>query len=333
MTQIPIARGSHAVRFFESDEHAFRTIADYFTEDARVDDHCIMVARPGTLAGVRRALASGTDRGSGKAHLVEGIRFVDAESSLAEFVRGNRLDREHAEEFFVRLLSRLPAGGESARIRLYGELVDVLCERGQYAVAHQIEDMAGLLFAFEPRLSILCGYHIRHFADEPGAAMLRAICGKHTDIGPLPESPDPRRNYENGDKVAPPGVATAARASLPIVYLVDDDPSMRRSLARLISVSNYRVRTFDSAEAFLKEADLLSEGCLVVDIQLGGMTGLDLLAALAVWRSQLPVIVMSGFHDERFESEAMRLGARAFLQKPFEPQILLDLVARILHRA
>lgn len=329
MTQIPIARGSHAVRFFESDEHAARTIADYFTEDARVDDHCIMVARPGTLAGVRRTLAGDTDRA---VHLAERIRFVDAEASLAEFVRGNRLDRERAEGFFVRLLSRTPAVGENARIRLYGELVDVLCEREQYAVAHQIEDLAGLLFAFEPRLSILCGYHIRHFRDEAGAAMLRAICGKHTDIGPLPEPLEPDRSAEDGGKAASPGVVAAVKAPLPIVYLVDDDPSMRRSLARLMAVSNYRVRTFDSAEAFLKEADLLSDGCLIVDIQLGGMTGLDLLAALAVWRSQLPVIVMSGFHDERFESEAMRLGARAFLQKPFEPQILLELVARILRR-
>jgi CheY-like chemotaxis protein len=329
MTQVPIARGSHAVRFFESEEHAHRTIADYFIEDARLDDHCIMIARPNTFAGVLRTLAPMSS--SGTLRVADRIRFVDADASLAEFMRGEVLNREHAEDFCMRLLSRVPAGGENTRIRLYGELVDVLCERGHRPIAIQIEDLAGLLFALEPRLSILCGYNVRHFAGETGAAEFRAVCGKHTDIGPLH---DPCGAVNAREEIAaPPGVAATTEASLPIVYVVDDDASMRRSLARLLTLSTWQVRVFDSAETFLKEADLHSDGCLVVDIQLGGMTGLELMALLEARGLWLPVIAMSGFHDERFESEATRLGACAFLHKPFEPQFFLDVIARALRSA
>jgi CheY-like chemotaxis protein len=189
-----------------------------------------------------------------------------------------------------------------------------------------MEDFADLLFALEPRLSILCGYHIRHFAGEERAASLRAVCIKHTDIGPLH---DPSvAAVACGENPAIPGVAASAEASLPVVYVVDDDESMRRSLTRLLTLSDCRVRVFDSAEAFLEQANTASDGCLVVDIQLGGMTGLDLMVRLAERGFRLPVIAMSGFHDERIESEALRLGACAFLQKPFEPQVLLDAIAR-----
>ena len=325
MTQTPIARGSHSVRFFENEESAHRTIAEYFIEDARLDDYCIMIARPGALAGVRRLLASNGARHFGT------LKFVDAEEWFARFVRDGVLDREGVEDIVMQLLSQVPASAATAKVRLYGEFVDVLCERGHHAIALQMEDFAGLLFALEPRLSILCGYHIRHFGGEAGAAVLRSVCGKHTDIGPLH---DPISTvYAQGEETTPPGGAAVAEASLPVVYIVDDDASMRRSLGRLLTLSNWQVRMFDSAEAFLKEADALPDGCLVLDIQLGGMTGLDLIVLLAERGFRLPVIAMSGFHDESMEREAIRLGARAFLHKPFEPQILLDTIARVLRRA
>jgi CheY-like chemotaxis protein len=324
MTQPPIARGNHSVQFFENEESAHRTIAEYFSEDARLDDYCIMIARPGTLAGVRRLLASNGARHFGT------LKFVDAEEWLARFVRNGILDREGVEDIVMQLLSQVPASAATAKVRLYGEFVDVLCERGHHAIALQMEDFAGLLFALEPRLSVLCGYHIRHFTGETGAAVLRSVCGKHTDVGPL-HGPIGAL-YAQGEETAPPGAAAAAEAS-PVVYIVDDDASMRRSLARLITLSNWRVRVFDSAEAFLKETDPLPDGCLVLDIQLGGMTGLDLIALLTERGSRLPIIAMSGFHDERMESEAMRLGARTFLHKPFEPQLLLDAIAGVLRRA
>ena len=110
------------------------------------------------------------------------------------------------------------------------------------------------------------------------------------------------------------------------VYVVDDDPSMRGSLKRLVALSNWPVRTFDSAEDFLANLGELSRGCLVLDVQLQGMSGLDLLGRLVNKGLTWPAIVMSGSHDETAEMEAMRLGARVFLSKPFEPQLLLDAI-------
>jgi two-component system, LuxR family, response regulator FixJ len=111
------------------------------------------------------------------------------------------------------------------------------------------------------------------------------------------------------------------------VYVVDDDPSMRGALRRLVALSNWTVRTFESGEEFLASLDELSPGCLVLDVQLDGMSGLDLLTQLSERGLAWPAILMSGSHDETAETEAMCLGARAFLSKPFEPQALLDAIA------
>jgi len=324
MTHVPIAQGSHSVRFFENKQRANETIADYFIQDARLDDFCIMTARAGTFPGVLQLLAA---RGhSHPAVRPDRIRFVNADEAIAQVVRGDGLDPERAERFCVELVSHLPPSGANSRVRMYSELADVLCGRGQHTTALQVEGFAGLLFALEPRLSILCGYRIAHFAGNKHASALRAVCGKH----PYVLMPD--------DVPAPTGLldgalgrrqeSAAPDASTRTVYVVDDDASMRRSLLRLLTASNFRVRVFDSAEGFLEQADTVSDGCLVVDIQLGGMTGLDLMTQLMERGFSLPVIAMSGFHDERFEGEVLRLGARAFLHKPFEPQLLLDTIAR-----
>lgn len=322
MTQAPIARGSHAVRFFANEESAHRTIAEFFSEDARPDDSLIMIARVDTFAGVRQILAAHPATHA----LADRIRFVPARDGIAQFLIGNELHRERAEEFCLQILSHVSAGSDNARVRLYGELVDVLCERGDHAIALQVEDLTGLLFALEPRLSILCGYRTVHFAGESGAAALRAVCAKHADVGPLPDVRS-CAGRSSEEKTIPAVAATVASSSC-LVYVVDDDASMRRSLARLLTVSNFRVRMFDSAEAFLKEAAALSDGCLVLDIQLGGMPGLELIAQLADRGFRLPIIAMSGFLDEKTENEALRLGVRVFLHKPFEPKVLLEAIER-----
>lgn len=322
MTQAPIARGSHSVRFFDNEEAAYRTVAEFFSEDARLDDCCIMMARAETFAGVRRVLAAN----SATLALADRIRFIDAIEGVEQFVIADRIDRERVEEFCLQVLSHVQGSGEDAKVRLYGENADVLCERGQHALAFEGEDFASLLFALEPRLSILCGYRARHFAGEAGQAALRAACNKHTDVGPVPEPTSPAELA--GANTAGPGVVAAANSALRVVYVVDDDASMRRSLARLLTVSDFRVRTFNSAEAFLKEAASLSDGCVLLDIHLGGMTGLQLIALLVKRGFRLPLIAMSGFLDEKTESEALRLGACAFLHKPFEPKVLLGAIER-----
>ena len=90
------------------------------------------------------------------------------------------------------------------------------------------------------------------------------------------------------------------------------------------------MRTFDSGEAFLAELDKLSSGCLVVDIGLQGISGLELVQRLTDARLSWPIIVMSALYDKKAESEALRLGARAYLRKPFGSQALLNAIARAL---
>lgn len=122
----------------------------------------------------------------------------------------------------------------------------------------------------------------------------------------------------------------ASRQPAGVVYVIDDDASVRRSLVRLVRLSNWPVRAFDSAEAFLAEPGELPSGCLVLDVQLTGMSGLDLMRRLTDMGLPWPTIVMSGSHDEGAEGEALRLGARVFLRKPFEPQLLLAAIAQAL---
>jgi two-component system response regulator FixJ len=119
-------------------------------------------------------------------------------------------------------------------------------------------------------------------------------------------------------------------ADAQVVYVIDDDVSIRRSLNRLLTSSSWTVRTFDSGEAFLAERGKLSRGCLIVDIQLKGMSGLELVRQMTDAHSSWPIIVLSGSHDQKAESEALRLGARAFLRKPFDAQALLDAITALL---
>jgi len=115
-----------------------------------------------------------------------------------------------------------------------------------------------------------------------------------------------------------------------VVYVIDDDPSMRRSLERLITLSNWPVRAFATAEVFLAEVGEAPSGCLVLDVELPGMSGFDLMRRLTAAGSPLPIIVITGSHNENAESEALRLGAALFLDKPFDPQVLLQAIARAL---
>jgi FixJ family two-component response regulator len=110
--------------------------------------------------------------------------------------------------------------------------------------------------------------------------------------------------------------------------VIDDDASIRRSLSRRLKLAMWQVRAFESAEAFLADLDSLAPGCLVLDIRLGGMSGLDLLAHMKVTRPSWPIIAMSGSNSDNVETEALRLGARAFLHKPFAPQELIDAITQ-----
>ena len=117
------------------------------------------------------------------------------------------------------------------------------------------------------------------------------------------------------------------------VYVVDDDEAVRDSLQWLLEGKGYRVRCFDSAEAFLTRYDPREVACLIIDVRMSGMTGLELQDRLLERKSPLPVVFITGHGDVPMAVDTMEKGALDFIQKPFNEKELLELVERMLARA
>ena len=117
------------------------------------------------------------------------------------------------------------------------------------------------------------------------------------------------------------------------VYVVDDDEAVRDSLQWLLEGKDYRVRCFDSAESFLSRYDPREVACLIVDIRMGGMTGLELQDKLVERRSPLPIVFITGHGDVPMAVDTMKKGAMDFIQKPFKEDDLVNLVERMLDSA
>jgi len=117
------------------------------------------------------------------------------------------------------------------------------------------------------------------------------------------------------------------------IYVVDDDEAVRDSLQWLLEGKDYRVRCFDSAESFLSRYDAREVACLIVDIRMGGMTGLELQSRLMESRSPLPIVFITGHGDVPMAVDSMKKGAMDFIQKPFKEDQLLVLVERMLDHA
>jgi len=111
-----------------------------------------------------------------------------------------------------------------------------------------------------------------------------------------------------------------------VVGIVDDDASLRRSLRNLLTSVGFPVETFESAEAFLESVDRDSIGCVVLDVRMAGMSGLDLLSHLATTGSHMPVIVLTAHGDAETRRRSLQAGAVAFLEKPVQSAALLDAV-------
>ena len=116
----------------------------------------------------------------------------------------------------------------------------------------------------------------------------------------------------------------------PTIYLVDDDPSLLRAVSRLLTASDHAVETFASAREFLRRHEATNRGCVIVDLQMPGQSGLDLQAALAKSGNPLPVIFLSGHGDIPISVRAMKNGAEDFLAKPVRKEALLAAVKRAL---
>jgi len=117
------------------------------------------------------------------------------------------------------------------------------------------------------------------------------------------------------------------------VYIIDDDAAMRDSLEFLLGTAGFVVTLFDSASQFLAELPGLGFGCLVSDIRMPGIDGIELLKRLKSGPIKLPVIVMTGHGDVPLAVEAMKLGAIDFLEKPFEDERLIGTIRATLEHS
>jgi len=320
----------HAAQFYDSELHLQTAVAEFFLPAIRHHEPAVMIARPRTYEAVKARTGAGAQ-----------IQFVDIADALRQFMLNGMPDPVRFERAFQSLLDRLRQSNHDGTIWIFGEMVDELCRAGNHAAALELDELWNAHFA-EPGISVMCGFSMAAFDNETDITRIRNVCRAHTHVLP-PEgftTADDRTRSEvmtvlqhrarvldrllqrRADGNASP------HPPLSMVYLVDDDESVRRSLARLLASLGMHVEIFASAEAFLAEAHDRPDGCLIVDVQLMGMIGTELQRRLAEASWSLPVIAMSGAHDPVIEMDAMRMGARAFLRNPFDAKTLREALDR-----
>lgn len=119
----------------------------------------------------------------------------------------------------------------------------------------------------------------------------------------------------------------------PIVFVVDDDVSVRESLQLLIQNEGWQVETFASAQEFLDHPRAALSSCLILDVSLPGLNGLELQEQLAIERTYMPIIFITGYGDIPMTVRAMKAGAIEFLTKPFNDEVLLNAIRQALQRS
>jgi two-component system response regulator FixJ len=117
------------------------------------------------------------------------------------------------------------------------------------------------------------------------------------------------------------------------VHVIDDDEAVRESIDFLLRSAGLSVRTYDSAASFLDAVPKVTAGCIITDVRMPGLSGIDLLRRLQEMQIGLPVIVITGHGDVPLAVEAMRCGAVDFLEKPFDDDVLLTSVRSALNRS
>jgi two-component system response regulator FixJ len=118
-----------------------------------------------------------------------------------------------------------------------------------------------------------------------------------------------------------------------VVHIVDDEEAVRNSLAFLLSGAGFAVRVHESATAFLELAGQITNGCLITDLRMPDMDGVELLRRLRSADAMLPAIVITGHGDVQMAVEAMKSGAIDFIEKPFSDDVLIESIARAAGRA
>ena len=120
---------------------------------------------------------------------------------------------------------------------------------------------------------------------------------------------------------------------MPWVYIVDDDAPVRKALGRLVKVAGYDVEVFASAEEYLEREPVEEPACLVLDMRMSGMSGLELQRAIVGTRLDVPTVFITGNGDEADRDQALAVGAIDVLDKPLDDETLLDAIDRALERA
>ena len=119
----------------------------------------------------------------------------------------------------------------------------------------------------------------------------------------------------------------------PIVFVVDDDVSVRESLELLIRNAGWQPETFASAQEFLSRPRVLAPSCLILDVALPDLNGLDLQKRVAIDRNDMPIIFITGYGDMPMTVQAMKAGAVEFLMKPFSDEVLLNAIQHAIERS
>jgi FixJ family two-component response regulator len=120
-------------------------------------------------------------------------------------------------------------------------------------------------------------------------------------------------------------------SSAPTIFIIDDDASIRRALGRVMTSAGLPWEAYESADQFLATADLGKAGCIVADMTLLGMSGLELKIRLNAMRHELPLIFITAHDSEEMRAAARDAGAAAFFRKPVDTQALLDAIEWALH--
>lgn len=118
----------------------------------------------------------------------------------------------------------------------------------------------------------------------------------------------------------------------PVVFLVDDDAGVLKAISRLLRSHGFAVRAFDSAKAFLEQSSLADHGCIVLDVSMPGINGLELQAALVEKACALPIVFLTGRGDIPMSVRAMKQGALDFLTKPAHDEDLLEAIFKAIER-
>jgi two-component system CheB/CheR fusion protein len=135
------------------------------------------------------------------------------------------------------------------------------------------------------------------------------------------------------EKLQPPASKQAPLAGQKTVYIIDDDAGLRSAMAMIFEANAFHVETFGDCEEFSDEVRVEADSCLLVDANLPGMSGLEMLQKLSTSHSRLPAILMTGEGDVKMAVQAMKAGAFDFIEKPVNQSDLLKFVNRVFEQS